>query len=280
MYCAIALLEGGDKEVVVRIVRFALDGRTRFGVLEGQEVYPCEGDPFVGLKPESRAIAGEGLKLLSPVQPPNVVCIGLNYKRHVQEAGVPLPEAPQIFLKPTTTVRGPEDPILLPVLEPDKVDYEVELAIVIGREAKHVSEQEVLDVVLGYTVANDVSARGVQFSDAQWTRGKSFDSFCPLGPCIQTELDANHVDITCRVNCRTLQHSNTSDMIWTPSELVSFISRSMTLLPGTVILTGTPEGVGFPRKPPIFLQEGDVVECEIEGIGVLRNPVVAERPPR
>jgi 2-keto-4-pentenoate hydratase/2-oxohepta-3-ene-1,7-dioic acid hydratase in catechol pathway len=264
----------------VKIVRFWLDGSARYGVLEGQEVHPCEGDPFIGLKPQGGAVPTEGLRLLSPIEPPNVVCIGLNYRRHVEESGVPLPEYPAIFLKPTTTVCGPEAPILLPIQEPDQVDYEVELAVVIGKRAKHVAEREAPDVVLGYTVANDVSARRAQFADAQWTRGKSFDSFCPLGPCIETELDANHVDIMCRVNGRTLQHSNTSDMIWTPSQLVSYISGSMSLLPGTVILTGTPEGVGFPRKPPVFLKEGDVVECEIEGIGVLRNPVVAEEPRR
>jgi 2-keto-4-pentenoate hydratase/2-oxohepta-3-ene-1,7-dioic acid hydratase in catechol pathway len=262
---------------VVKIVRFFLDGKARFGILESGEVYPCAGDPFAGLKPQSRAIAAEGLRLLSPVEPPNVVCIGLNYRRHIEEAGASLPKGPQIFLKPTTAVCGPEDPIFLPLQDPDRVDYEVELAIVIGKRAKHVSEQEAPNVVLGYTVANDVSARGVQFADAQWTRGKSFDSFCPLGPCIETELEADRVDVTCRVNGRTLQHSNTSDMIRSPSQLVSFVSGSMTLLPGTVILTGTPEGVGFPRRPPIFLREGDVVECEVEGIGILRNPVVAEQ---
>jgi 2-keto-4-pentenoate hydratase/2-oxohepta-3-ene-1,7-dioic acid hydratase in catechol pathway len=262
----------------VKIVRFRLDGEARFGVLEDQEIYPCDGDPFVGLKPGSRAIPAEGLKLLSPIEPPNVVCIGLNYKRHVEESGVPFPKVPQIFLKPTTSVRGPEDPIVRPLQDPNKVDYEVELVIVIGKAAKHVSEEQAREVILGYTVGNDVSARGAQFEDIQWTRGKSYDSFCPLGPCLETGIVADSLDLMCRVNGRTLQHSNTSDMIWTASQLVSFISGCMTLLPGTVILTGTPEGVGFPRTPPIFLKDGDVVECEIESIGILRNPVVSEQP--
>lgn len=264
----------------MKIIRFRLDGEAKFGILEGEEVCPCGGDPFVGLKREGRPLPAEGLKLLSPIEPPNVVCIGLNYKRHVEESGVPFPKVPQIFLKPTTAVCGPDDAIILPLQDPDKVDYEVELAIVIGEMAKHVSEEEAPKVILGYTIGNDVSARGAQFDDIQWTRGKSYDSFCPLGPCVETEVGADNLDLMCRVNGRTLQHSNTSDMIWTTSQLVSFISGCMTLLPGTVILTGTPEGVGFPRKPPIYLREGDVVECETEGIGVLRSPVVAEQPPR
>lgn len=264
----------------MKIVRFRLGGKVRFGILQDQEVYPCEGDPFAGLKSARRSLPLEGLQLLTPIEPPNVICIGLNYKRHVEESGVPYPSVPQIFLKPTTAVCGPDNPIQLPIQDPQKVDYEVELAIVIRSEAKHVSETEASDYVLGYTIGNDVSARGAQFDDIQWTRGKSFDSFCPLGPCVETEVDANKLDLVCRVNGRVLQYSNTSDMIWNTSQLVSFISGCMTLLPGTVILTGTPEGVGFPRNPPIFLEHGDVVECEIEKIGVLRNPVVLEKSPR
>lgn len=259
----------------MKIARFRLDGEIRFGILEGEEVQLCVGDPFVGLERQGTAIRAEGLKLLSPVEPPNVVCIGLNYRRHVEESGVALPKVPQIFLKPTTSVCGPEDPIVRPLQDPDKVDYEVELAVVIGTKARHVSEEDAARFILGYTVGNDVSARGAQFDDIQWTRGKSYDSFCPLGPCVETDLDADNLALTCRVNGRTLQSSNTSDMIWTTTQLVSFISGCMTLLPGTVILTGTPEGVGFPRTPPIFLKDGDVVECEIEGIGLLNNPVVS-----
>lgn len=261
----------------MRIIRCPFGAGTRFGILEDEEVYPCIGDPFAGLKPEVRPIPAEGLKLLCPIEPPNIVCIGLNYQRHAEESGVPFPKAPQFFLKPTTAVCGPDDPIVLPLQDLHSVDYEVELAIVIGKKARHVPEQEVPEVVLGYTVGNDVSARGAQFDDIQWTRGKSFDSFCPLGPCIQTEIDADRLDLMCRVNGRTVQRSNTSDMIFSTRQLVSFISDCMTLLPGTVILTGTPEGVGFARTPPRYLRHGDVVECEIKGIGILRNPVILEQ---
>jgi 2-keto-4-pentenoate hydratase/2-oxohepta-3-ene-1,7-dioic acid hydratase in catechol pathway len=266
-----------DREVVVKIVRYCLNGEISFGIQERAEVQPCVGDPFVGLERKGTALPVEGLELLNPVDPPNVICIGLNYKRHVEESEVPFPEVPQIFLKPTTAVCGPEDAIIRPLQDPEKVDYEVELAVVIGQKAKHVSASDAAKVILGYTVANDVSARGAQFGDIQWARGKSYDSFCPLGPCVETEANADALDLTCRVNGRTLQSSNTSDMIWSATQLVSFISVCMTLLPGTVILTGTPEGVGFPRTPPVFLKEGDVVECEIEGIGLLRNPVASER---
>lgn len=261
----------------MKIIRFPFRGGTRFGILEDEEAYPCIGNPFVGLEPESRPIPAEGLKLLCPVEPPNVVCIGLNYRRHAEESGVPFPKVPQFFLKPTTAVCGPEDSIVLPLQDPDSVDYEVELAIVIGKRARHVPEEAVPKVVLGYTIGNDVSARGAQFEDIQWTRAKSFDSFCPLGPCIETEVAPDRLDLVCRVNGRTVQHSNTSDMIFPTRQLVFFISDCMTLLPGTVILTGTPEGVGFARTPPIYLRHGDMVECEIENIGVLSNPVILEQ---
>jgi 2-keto-4-pentenoate hydratase/2-oxohepta-3-ene-1,7-dioic acid hydratase in catechol pathway len=260
----------------MKIVRFALGDAIRFGILEDGKVYPCAGDPFVGLKPEERPLAAESIKLLSPIEPPNVICIGLNYKRHVEESKVSFPAVPQLFLKPTTAVCGPDDPIVIPLQDTERVDYEVELAIVIRERARHVPENEVAKFVLGYTIADDVSAREAQFSDEQWTRGKSFDSFCPLGPYIETDVDPDRLNLTCRVNGRTLQNSNTSDMIFATRRLVSFISDCMTLLPGTVILTGTPEGVGFARTPPIYLRHGDTVECEIESLGILRNPVVME----
>lgn len=261
----------------MRIVRSSFGGETRFEILGDEEVYPCMADPFIGLKREGRRIPIESVKLLCPIEPPNIVCIGLNYKRHAEESGVPFPKVPQFFLKPTRAGCGPEDPIVLPLQDPDSVDYEVELAIVIGKRATHVPEEAVPNVVLGHTVGNDVSARRAQFEDIQWTRGKSFDSFCPLGPCIETEADPYRLDLESRVNGRTLQRSNTSDMIFSTRQLASFISECMTLLPGTVILTGTPEGVGFARTPPIYLRHGDIVECEIENIGVLSNPVILEQ---
>jgi len=162
-------------------------------------------------------------------------------------------------------------------MAPDEVDYECELAIVMGKAAHNVVEDEALDYVLGYTCSNDVSARDCQLRlDMQWARGKSFDTFAPLGPCIQTEMDPDHARVCTRLNGQVMQDSNTSDLIFSCRKLVSYLSHCMTLLPGTVIMTGTPAGVGFTRKPPVFLRPGDVVEIEIEGIGVLRNRVIAE----
>jgi 2-keto-4-pentenoate hydratase/2-oxohepta-3-ene-1,7-dioic acid hydratase in catechol pathway len=189
-----------------------------------------------------------------------------------------VPERPILFLKPTSTVIGPDDAIVLPT-DSTEVDYEAELAIVIGRAARDVSEADALDYVLGYTCANDVSARDWQLRlDRQWARGKSFDTFCPIGPTIVTtdELtDPDALAIGMRVSGETLQSSSTSDLIFGVREIIAYLSRGMTLLPGTVILTGTPEGVGMGRTPQRWLQPGDVCEVEIEGIGTLRNPVAA-----
>jgi 2-keto-4-pentenoate hydratase/2-oxohepta-3-ene-1,7-dioic acid hydratase in catechol pathway len=214
------------------------------------------------------------------VDPPNIICIGLNYRKHAEEAGSPIPTEPLIFIKSTTSLCGPGDAILLPAYSPDKIDYEAELAIVIGRRARDITEEEVADVILGYTIANDVSNRAAQFTDGQWARAKSYDTFCPVGPAIVTDLDADRLKITCRLDGRVMQDSSTSDMIFSCRRIVSHLSRCFTLLPGTIILTGTPEGVGFKRSPPVFLRPGQIVETEIEGIGTLVNPVTAgERRP-
>jgi len=236
-----------------------------------------EGDPFGDWQITGSVVRREESRLLAPVLPPNVLAIGLNYRGHAEESGHPLPERPVLFVKVTTAVCGPDDDIVLPREAPDEVDYECELAIVMGKRAKHVSEAEALDYVLGYTCANDVSARDCQLRlDAQWARGKSFDTFAPLGPWIETDLDPDSVSICTRLNGHVMQQSNTNDLIFSCARLVSYLSDSLTLLPGTVILTGTPSGVGFARKPPVFLRPGDVVEIEIGGIGTLRNRVVAE----
>jgi 2-keto-4-pentenoate hydratase/2-oxohepta-3-ene-1,7-dioic acid hydratase in catechol pathway len=263
----------------MKIVRFKVkvDVQPQYGIVEGEELFPCSGDPFTGLTKQAKTLDFHSVKLLSPISPPNVICVGLNYRRHAQEAGDALPPKPLIFLKPTTSVCGPGDPIVLPFHDPEKIDYEVELAIVIGKKAKCVPEVNVPEVILGYTIANDVSNRGAQFQESQWARGKSYDTFCPLGPMIETDLDGDHLNLICRLDGKVMQASNTSDMIFSTRQLVSYISECMTLLPGTVILTGTPEGVGFARKPPVFLKEGQRVECEIEGIGILSNPVVRQR---
>jgi 2-keto-4-pentenoate hydratase/2-oxohepta-3-ene-1,7-dioic acid hydratase in catechol pathway len=191
------------------------------------------------------------------------------------------PDQPILFIKATSSIIGHEESIVLPDAGADSVDYEAELAVLIGRTAKNIAPREAMDYILGYTCANDVSARDWQFEKqkGQWARGKSFDTFCPLGPWIVTKDEIgnpNDLGIRCVLNDQTVQESRTSEMIFNISDIISNLSRSMTLLPGTVILTGTPEGVGFTRQPPLFLRDGDVVSVEIEKIGTLTNRVVAE----
>jgi 2-keto-4-pentenoate hydratase/2-oxohepta-3-ene-1,7-dioic acid hydratase in catechol pathway len=266
-----------QRSVKVKIIRYMDEGdRIRFGIVEKDFVYPCAGDPFTNLVKYSRPVELQSVKVLAPVSPPNIICLGLNYKKHADETGMSYPPQPLIFLKATSSVCGPGDPILLPPHTPDKIDYEVELAVVIRKAARNVPEEKVADYILGYTIANDVSNRGAQFADVQWARGKSYDSFCPLGPYIVTGLDGDNLDLVCRVDGQVMQSSNTSDMIFSCPQIVSYLSQCMTLQPGTVILTGTPSGVGFARNPPVFLREGQTVECEIEGIGVLKNRVAME----
>jgi len=258
----------------LKIIRFEANGKKQYGILEEEQVIPCSGDPFSGLNRTSEILSLDSVRLLAPVEPPNVICLGLNYKRHAEEFKYPFPRNPLLFFKTTTAVCGPYDDIIIPVHHSDKIDYEVELAIVIGKTAKFVPLERASEYILGYTVANDVSNRGSQFQDEQWARGKSYDTFCPLGPAIVTGLDGDQLDLSCRIDNQVMQSSNTSDLIFKTGYLVSFISECMTLLPGTIILTGTPEGVGFTRNPPFFLKAGQTVECEIEGIGILRNRVV------
>jgi 2-keto-4-pentenoate hydratase/2-oxohepta-3-ene-1,7-dioic acid hydratase in catechol pathway len=263
----------------MRIVRFQQGQKEpSYGLLEpDSRIVPVEGDIFGEWKRGRERVALGSVRLLAPVQPPNILAIGLNYRSHAIESGMEMPKAPVLFLKPSTAAIGPEQPIVLPAMAPGEVDYEAELVIVIGTPAHNVPEGNALDYVLGYTCGNDVSARDCQLRlDAQWARGKSFDTFAPLGPWIETELDPGACAIRCRLNGEVMQESSTADLIFNARQLVSYLSRCMTLLPGTAIMTGTPSGVGFARKPPVFLQAGDVVEVEIEGIGVLRNPVVRE----
>ena len=227
---------------------------------------------------KSAAIA----KVLAPVAPSNLMCIGLNYRRHAEESKAAIPEFPVLFMKNTAAVQNPDDPILLPRrLRSDEVDYECELAVVIGRTCKNVSRGRALDYVLGYTCANDVSARDWQIKrgGSQWCRGKTFDTFAPLGPCLVTPdeiANPNTLSIKLDVNGEVLQDWNTDDMIFDVPRLIEFLSGSTTLVPGTVILTGTPHGVGFARKPPRWLKPGDLVTVTIEKIGSLTNPVAEE----
>jgi 2-keto-4-pentenoate hydratase/2-oxohepta-3-ene-1,7-dioic acid hydratase in catechol pathway len=239
-----------------------------YGAVEPEGIRLYRGTPFVAWEPTETVVAWDDAKLLAPVIPTKVVAVGQNYEDHASELGKDVPEAPILFLKPPTSVIGPLQAIRLPD-QSDEVHHEAELAVVIGRVTRNVAIEDVGPQILGYTAANDVTARDLQLTDGQWTRAKGFDSFCPLGPAIDTDLDPQEgLSIVARVNDDTRQSATTAELVFGVGELVSFISSVMTLLPGDVILTGTPAGVG-----PIF--PGDRVEVEIEGIGVLVNPVVA-----
>lgn len=262
----------------MRIARFeAADGRVLFGRLESDaEAFPLIGSVFdAPLRFEPAAVRVG--RLLAPILPPNIFAIGRNYKAHAEETGSSVPEAPMIFMKATTALNDPGGRIVIPPSAPSEIDYEAELAVVIGRPARNVDAGAALDYVLGFTCANDVSARDCQRNDKQWARAKGFDTFCPLGPWIVTRdsLDPDNCRVISRLNGQTMQDSNTSKMIHSVRALVSYLSHQFTLLPGTLILTGTPEGVGMARKPPVFLKPGDTIEVEVGGIGVLRNTVVA-----
>jgi 5-carboxymethyl-2-hydroxymuconate isomerase len=216
----------------------------------------------------------KGLKLAPPVRPSKIVAIGQNYADHVKEQGGKLPERPIVFAKFPTTVIGPGDEIRWEPALSDKIDWEAELAVVIGRTARRVAAADAYEYVFGYTVANDVTARDLQRDDGQWVRGKSLDTFCPLGPWIVTrdEIPEPHgLAISCRVNGETVQSSRTDQLIFDIPTLIEFLSRAFTLLPGDIILTGTPPGVGHFRNPPRYLQHGDRVEVQVERIGVLKN---------
>jgi len=261
----------------MRIVRFRnTENQALYGIVEGDKIAVATGDPIKGLKRTGASVPLAGAKLLAPVEPVNVLCIGQNYKAHVEEGGDKLPKAPILFMKTTTSVIGPDAPVLIPKIAPTEVDYEAELALVIGKTARHVPESRALDYVLGYTCAHDVSARDCQRGDGQWCRAKSFETFCPIGPWLETELNPLNVRVQGRLNGQTMQDAPTSLMIFSIPFLISYLSRGMTLLPGTLLLTGTPAGVGFARKPPVFLKPGDVFEVEVEGVGTLRNPVESE----
>ena len=225
-------------------------------------------------------ISLDDVTLLAPApSPPKIVCLGLNYKDHAEEQGKDIPDEPIIFMKPRTAIIGPDQPIVRPKLV-EQLDYEAELAIVIGEKGKNIPVSEAKKYILGYTVFNDISARDIQFKDKQWTRGKSFDTFAPMGPCITTAdqiEDPNNLGVRTRVNGELRQNSSTRNMVFNVYEVVYRLSQVMTLEPGDVIATGTPAGVGVFMKPkPKFLSPGDLVEVEIEEIGTLRNMVSKE----
>ncbi|HRT29126.1 MAG TPA: fumarylacetoacetate hydrolase family protein [Kiritimatiellia bacterium] len=262
----------------MKIVRIAdKSGRVSHAAAETDGYRVIDGSIFGEYTTTEEVIPLGDAKLLPPVEPPQVIAIGLNYRLHAQESNMAEPAAPVIFIKTCNTVTGPDAPIILPAMAPDEVDYEAELVIVIGKTAKNVPEAQADRYILGYTCGNDVSARDCQLRhDKQWARGKCFDSFAPIGPCIATGLDGDNLDIRLLLNGAVMQASNTSDMIFNCRYLVSYLSRCMTLLPGSVIMTGTPSGVGMGRKPPVWLRAGDKVTVEIEGIGALTNNVIKE----
>ena len=209
-------------------------------------------------------------------RPGKIVCVGLNYRDHAEESGMELPERPLLFAKWPSSVIGPGSPIVLPH-QAKEVDWEAELGVVIGERAQRVPPAEALDHVAGYCCANEVSARDIQFADGQWTRGKSFDTFCPIGPLVPAAdvPDPQALGIRCLLNGEVVQSSSTAQMVFTVAEVIAFISDGITLEPGDLILTGTPPGVGLGRKPPLYLKDGDEVTVEIDGIGSLTNPVQA-----
>ena len=259
----------------MKIIRFLMAGKEKYGIYEDGIVSVIRWQPFEqNFEKTGEKIKLEEIEFLPPVFPPNIIALGLNYKDHAEESNMELPEEPVIFLKATSSITAHLSPIILPEVAPDEVDYEAELCIVIGKKAKNVSESEAKNYIFGYTCGNDVSARDCQLKrDKQWVRGKSFDTFCPLGPWIETQLNPENLKIQSRVNGKVMQDSNTSYMIFNPYRIVSYLSKQFTLLAGTVIMTGTPSGVGFAKNPPVFLRDGDIVEVEIEGIGVVKNYV-------
>ncbi len=264
----------------MRTVRFvaAPHETPRFGCLDAAGTTVCElrTAPWVGLEPGPGRWPLADVTLLAPVEPPDAIAIGLNFRDHAAESKLKLPTAPVIFLKATSSVTGPGAPIVLPRMAPDEVDAEAELAVVIGKTCRQVAAAAAAEYIFGYTCANDVSARDCQLrQDAQWARGKSFDTFCPLGPWIDTGFNPANARVQLRIAGETLQDGPVADMLFDCHTLVSYCSQVMTLRPGTVILTGTPPGVGFARTPPRFLRAGETVEVTVTGLATLRNTVIA-----
>ncbi len=252
----------------MKILRYKVDGASHFGILEGDTVFAATGDVFSGLSKGDQVGKLSDVKLDTPIQPGKVVAIGLNYAKHVTENDPTReqPTEPVVFMKPISSLIAHGENIELP--DDDNIHYEAELCIVIGKKAKQVKQGDWADYILGYTCGNDVSHRTFQAKDGQWVRAKGFDTFCPLGPVIETEMDPNNAAVVSRLNGDTRQNSNTNDLIFGIPFLMEFITNVMTLEPGDVIMTGTPEGVGA-------IKPGDTIEVEVGGVGVLSNPVVA-----
>lgn len=277
----------------MRIVRFGEHGKERPGLLRGDDIVdlrrlfpdiPDVGEAFFleGWLEKIRSVTEPGkamdVRLGPPVsRPSKIICLGKNYAEHAKEGGFDKPDSPLLFCKTPNTLNGPFDPILLPKSS-GKIDWEVELAVVIGKPGKRISKSDAFHYIAGYTVMNDVSGREAQFADSQWFRGKSFDTFAPMGPAMVTadEIgDVQNLRLTARVDGEIMQDGNTRDMIFDIPTLIENISEDMTLIPGDIISTGTPSGVGIFRDPPVVLSAGSVVECRIEGIGTIVNPVIS-----
>ena len=252
----------------MRFVRFQTRHEApRYGWLYEDKVGPVDGSIFDEYRRQEATLPLDSITLLAPVTPSKIICVGRNYVEHAREQGVDVPEIPLLFLKPPSAVIGTGEAIEIPP-QSQLVEHEAELAVVIGREGRWIQMEEANKFILGYTIGNDVTARDLQRRDGQWTRGKGFDTFCPLGPWIDTELDPADALVSCRVDGEIRQMASTRDMVFTVPQLVAFISSVMRLMPGDVILTGTPAGIGP-------LEAGNKVEVTIEGIGSLVNPVVS-----
>ncbi len=249
----------------MKLARYRHRGGVHYGALEGDMLHGLEGSPFSGAVTRGSVCRLDEVELLPPVLPQKIVCVGLNYRDHAEEFGLPITEEPVLFMKPPSSLLPHGGEIVYPAMS-DRVDYEAELAVICARECRDVAPAEAASCILGYTCGNDVTARDLQARDGQWTRAKGFDTFCPLGPFVETELDPSHLRIELRLNGELRQSSHTGNMVFAPAQLLSFVSRIMTLYPGDVILTGTPGGVGEMRP-------GDVVEVAISGLDPLRNTV-------
>jgi 2-keto-4-pentenoate hydratase/2-oxohepta-3-ene-1,7-dioic acid hydratase in catechol pathway len=252
----------------MRLIRYQTrNDAARLGWVHGDLVGPVEGSPFEAYIRGEADLPLSSVKLLPPVLPSKIICVGRNYAAHAREHNAEVPEVPLLFLKPTSSLIGDNVPIELPP-QSEQVEHEAELAVVIGKAGRWITAGEALDYVLGYTIANDVTARDLQRKDNQWTRAKGFDTFCPVGPWIETEFDPADALITCKVNAETRQMGSTRDMVFSVRQLIAFASSIMTLVPGDLLLTGTPAGVS-PLHP------GDIIEIQIEGLGTLKNPVIS-----
>jgi len=254
----------------MRIVRYQIEKEPpRYGWLLEDKIGDIEGDLFGEFRRLRAKTPLESVRLLAPAQPSKIVCVGRNYTEHAKEHDAEVPKVPLIFMKPPSAIINPRDAIILPP-QSQQVEHEAELVVVIGKRGRNVPAEQARSHVLGYTIGNDVTARDLQKSDGQWTRAKGFDTFCPFGPWIDTDFDASDALITCKVSGQPRQMASTRDMVFSVATLVAFISSVMSLEPGDLIFTGTPAGVGP-------LKDGDVVEAEIDRLGVLSNPVVAEK---